>query len=531
VSGRRIYVFQPGDKVGDFEIVAKLKSGGMATLFLGRRTGAAGFAKHVAIKVVHEHLAEDETFVKMFVDEALLSARIQHPNVVHIEELRELDGRHYLVMEYIPGVSLWQLLSTLAKKKRRVNEDVAAYIAVKVADGLHSAHETRGPRGELLNVVHRDISPQNVLLSYQGNVKLIDFGVAKARGRIQEETSGGSIKGKFRYMSPEQAWGRPVDRRSDVYSLGTVLWESLTAQRRFAEREDALVIDLVRDPQPVAPSEVAEGISPELDAVVLKAQALRPEDRYATAQEFRTALLRAVPGAAILHESQLGALLRQVMADHIDKEAKKLPSSVVGFTKKHRETSDDVAEPIHTMTSQAVGIELVEEVTDTSAPDKGATGPTPVGVVNVATPSTPTGVPPAAPRKSNALIITAITAGMVAAALLGVVIVLGLHMSAEDTPATILRPTSVGASAPHAVTAEPEVPADPVPSGEMDAAVDAGGAAALDVSGEEESAEEEAHSMRGMQRPDMDDPPRMRIANMEMDGTPRMRRVLITDSF
>jgi len=535
-------LFAPGDKVGDYEIVAKLKAGGMATLFLGRRRGAAGFAKHVAIKVVHEHLAEDPSFVRMFVDEALLSARIAHPNVVHVEELRELEGRHFLVMEFVRGVSLWQLLATLAKRGRRVNPEVATYIASKVADGLHAAHEVRGARGELLNVVHRDVSPQNVLLSYQGNIKLIDFGVAKARGRL-EETSGGSIKGKFRYMSPEQAWGRPVDRRSDVYALGTVLWELLTMRRRFEAKQDAMILDLVRDPEPVPASELADDIPPALDAVVLKAQAKRPEDRYQSAQEFRTALLRAVPEAAILHDSQIGALLRQVMADHIEKEATKLPQSVTGLTHEHEADDAPAAgEPLHTMTISDVGIELIEESTETSGPQaaanlsKASPAPgSPQGTpISVATPATPA-VAPLAPRpRSNALLIAAITAGMIAAGLFGVVVVLGFHLSTDQPNETVVRPRSVGSSAPQAAPAPAPEPAE-VPADVADASTD-------DETGEEAEDTEEAEQVAEVEEPTMVRRPRadeetgatMERTRMRADGDdpPRMRRrVLITDSF
>src|SRR5688500_5151049 len=225
----------------------------MATLYLGQRSGAAGFAKNVAIKVVHPHLSDDPQFVRMFVDEALLSARIQHPNVAHVEELGEAEGTYFLVMEFVHGVSLSSLIRALARRKRRIAPELAVAIAIQVADGLHAAHETRGPNGEHLGVVHRDVSPQNVLLSYTGHVKLIDFGIAKAEGRTQS-TAAGSIKGKFRYMSPEQALGRTVDRRSDVYALGIVLWEMLTGRNCFDGTNDLLVLDKVRNPQIEPPS-------------------------------------------------------------------------------------------------------------------------------------------------------------------------------------------------------------------------------------------------------------------------------------
>ncbi len=185
-------VLRVGESVGGYEIVAKLRSGGMAALFLGRREGAAGFRRHVAIKVVHEHLAGDADFVRMFVDEALLSARIQHPNVVHVEELGEENGAHFLVMEYVHGVSLAQLLVALGARKRRLTVDLAVFIAMGAAAGLHAAHELRGDDGRPLGVVHRDVSPQNVLLARDGHVKLSDFGVAMSRGRATQ-TAGAML--------------------------------------------------------------------------------------------------------------------------------------------------------------------------------------------------------------------------------------------------------------------------------------------------------------------------------------------------
>jgi len=246
-------VIEVGQQVGSYDIVTRLRSGGMATLFLGRRQGPAGFRRHVAIKVVHEHLAADPTFVRMFLDEALLSARIQHPNVVHVEELGEADGTYFLVMEYVHGCTLSRLLKQLSKLGRRLSPDMAAWIAIQIAEGLHAAHDLTGDHGEALHVVHRDVSPQNVLLSETGHVKLIDFGVAKARGRALRTTSG-SLKGKLAYMSPEQARGDDLDRRTDVYALGVVLWESLTGRRRFQAADQIALLRLVQAPTISPPS-------------------------------------------------------------------------------------------------------------------------------------------------------------------------------------------------------------------------------------------------------------------------------------
>lgn len=352
-------MFTVGDKVGPYEIVAKLKAGGMATLFLGRRSGAAGFAKLVAIKVVHEHLAQDPTFVQMFVDEALLSARIQHPNVVHVEELREFEGRHFLVMEFVYGCSLGQLLRELGTRQRRLSPELAIYIAIKIADGLHAAHEVRDSQGVSLGVVHRDISPQNILLAYQGNVKLIDFGVAKARGAAK--TLGGNIKGKFRYMSPEQAHVKELDRRSDIYALGIVLWEMLTMRRRFHAKSDMEILDIVRDPRPIPPSELAGDLPTGLDEVVLMAMATDPEERFQTAMEFRQALAGIAPLAAAMHESELGSLLGVAMADRIVVDRESLPSNLSGVTLDvPTADSSNGADAMEALTMGAIDVEIMD---------------------------------------------------------------------------------------------------------------------------------------------------------------------------
>jgi len=314
-------------RIGNYEIVSHLKAGGMATLYLARRTGAAGFARHVAIKVVHPHLAQNQSFVRMFLDEAFLSARIQHPNVVHVEELGEADGVYFLVMEYVHGAALSQLLKALAVRRRRLTPELATWIAIQIADGLHAAHELRGDDEQLLQVVHRDVSPQNVLLSYAGHVKVIDFGIAKARTRAKETTTK-SLKGKLRYMAPEQAFGKPVDRRTDIYALGIVLWELLTVRRLFEADDDFALLDQVRSPVLFPPSHYADGISPALDAAVLRALAPKMEDRPATMQDFRRLLAEAVPSAMSVDAAHIADLLGAVMTDEIAKQKQTLPDSL-----------------------------------------------------------------------------------------------------------------------------------------------------------------------------------------------------------
>jgi len=319
-----------GETIGGYEIVARLRSGGMANLFLGRRRGAAGFSRPVVIKVIHPHLASDEDFVHMFVDEAKISARIDHPNVVHVEELGEEEGMYYLVMEYVHGVSLGELTKALRKKERALSPELATAIAIRVADGLHGAHETRDQAGDLLHIVHRDVSPQNVLISYRGHVKLIDFGVAKARGRASQ-TEGGSLKGKIRYMSPQQAFGGHVDRRADIYSLAIVLWEILTQQHLFRATNDMALLEMVRSPDVAPPSYYNDAVPPALDEAVMRALSPNPDARPPTGLEFRSALAAAVPGAAGLPAAEVAKIVAAVTGDKVQARAAKLRKKAPGL--------------------------------------------------------------------------------------------------------------------------------------------------------------------------------------------------------
>ncbi len=345
---------QVGEQLGDLEIIAQLKSGGMATLYLGRRKGASGFSKHVVLKVVHPHLAQDPHFVRMFVDEAHLSARIHHPNVVHIEELREIGGQNVLVMEYVHGCSLAQLLHELARRKRRLTPELAVHIASRICNGLHAAHELKDQEGNLLSVVHRDVSPQNVLLAYDGFVKLIDFGVAKASRRLQETTST-SLKGKVRYMAPEQVEGREVDRRTDIYALGIVLWEMLTMRRLFrAENNVAALVKKVINPKVDPPSAIMPGVPKALDAVVMKALSADPEKRHPSAQAFRRHLGEVMPNGLMLDESHLAELLQTAMAEQIRGAKSLVPPEAQAVPEISKHAPDDVMRNMTISTSEVL---------------------------------------------------------------------------------------------------------------------------------------------------------------------------------
>jgi eukaryotic-like serine/threonine-protein kinase len=321
-----------GSRIRDYEIIARLKSGGMATMFLARRAGVAGFSRHVAIKVVHPHLAEDQGFIRMFIDEALLSARIQHPNVVHVEELGEDKGTYFLAMEYVHGSALSTLLGSLARLERRLSPEVAVWIAMGLAQGLHAAHELKAEDGSSLGVVHRDVSPQNVLLSMTGHVKLIDFGIAKAASSSGKKTETGSLKGKLRYMAPEQAHGRNVDRRTDIYALGIVLWEMLTMHRMFGTGNDLSIIDEVRNPKVVPPSALAADVPPALDRAIMAALAPDAAQRPATALDFRRMLGEALPAAHSVDAGQVSEILEAVLGERLEAKRKELPESLTGLS-------------------------------------------------------------------------------------------------------------------------------------------------------------------------------------------------------
>ncbi|MGE0786565.1 MAG: serine/threonine-protein kinase [Sandaracinaceae bacterium] len=321
-------MFSVGDTLGDYRIVSQLSVGGMATLFLGRRAVDPHLHPPVAIKVIHEQLSEDWQFVRMFIDEALISVRIRHPNVVRVDELGEKDNVYYLVMEYVHGCSLAQLLRAMGQAGRRMRPEIAVHIAKQVATGLHAAHETTGDEGQLLNVIHRDVSPQNVLLSVDGRVKLLDFGIAKAAGRA-ERTEAGVIKGKVRYMAPEQARGKGLDRRVDIYALGVVLWEMLTMRRFIEGNNEVEIIRKVRNPNPAPPGLRVGGIETRIDDAVMAALIVDRDRRPPTALAFETLLRQAVPDD-VVGPAHVAELLRVFMREELSKSAESLPADIAG---------------------------------------------------------------------------------------------------------------------------------------------------------------------------------------------------------
>ena len=281
-----------GERLDRFELIAELASGGMATVFLARLSGVAGFQRLVAIKRLHPHLAREPEFVEMFLDEARLAARIHHPNVVPIQEVGESDQGYYLVMDYIEGDTLARILAKAAKSTGKVPYGVTIRILLDVLAGLHAAHEMRDDHGVPLEIVHRDVSPQNILVGVDGVARVVDFGVARAASRLST-TRSGQLKGKLAYMAPEQARGGNVDRRADLFACGIVLWEALATKRLFKGDGEAETLNRVLYDPIATPSSVRPDVPKGLEAICMKALSRDVDQRYATAQEFGDELEKA----------------------------------------------------------------------------------------------------------------------------------------------------------------------------------------------------------------------------------------------
>ena len=277
--------------VGRYALYNEIAAGGMATIHLGRLLGPVGFARTVAVKRLHPQFAKDPEFVSMFLDEARLAARVQHPNVVATIDVVATDGELFLIMDYVRGESLSKILRTIRKQNRRVPPRIAAAIMCGFLHGLHSAHEAKNERGEPLGLVHRDVSPQNVLVGADGIARVLDFGIAKAQGRIQV-TRDGQIKGKLAYMPPEQLAGRELSRAVDIYASAVVMWETLTGERLFkGDTEGETLAKILRDPV-LAPTAVVPDLPKGFDGPLLKSLSRDVSKRHTTAKELALELER-----------------------------------------------------------------------------------------------------------------------------------------------------------------------------------------------------------------------------------------------
>ncbi|MGK3984262.1 protein kinase [Sorangium sp. So ce136] len=268
-----------------YRVVERLASGGMAEVFLAESAGIEGFKKQVAIKRVLPHLSEKKRFIAMFLDEARLSAHLSHSNVAQVFDIGVGDNAYFIVMEYVDGADLKAVLESMRKAGRTLPVESAVFITAKLCEGLTYAHELKAADGHPLKIVHRDMSPPNVLITKYGEVKIVDFGLAKATSQL-EKSEAGIIKGKFSYLSPEAAQGLEVDHRTDIFAVGAILWEMLAGKRLFLGDTDYQTVKLVQQAQIPPLSEINKAVPPELDRLVARSLAREPGDRYGSAREF-----------------------------------------------------------------------------------------------------------------------------------------------------------------------------------------------------------------------------------------------------
>jgi eukaryotic-like serine/threonine-protein kinase len=311
--------------LGRYQVVDKIGVGSMASVYLALMHGPGGFQKWAAIKLLHPHLAEDDQFVDMFLDEGRIAAGIQHENVAQVFDMGRDGATYWIAMEYLHGEPLREVMLRADERRLRISPELAATICADAAEGLHAAHELRGKNGQLLGLIHRDVTPHNLFLTYDGHTKLIDFGIAKAADRLAS-TQPGTLKGRLAYMSPEQVRGAEVDRTTDIFTLGIVLWELTTNQRLFHMDTHFDTLEKVRVCEVPPPSSIVAGYPLGLESIVMRALAKRRQDRFQTALELSDTLRRfVVQRAASAGPKAVAQFVYQLFADRIEKRGMSLP--------------------------------------------------------------------------------------------------------------------------------------------------------------------------------------------------------------
>ncbi|MFO0669418.1 MAG: serine/threonine-protein kinase [Polyangiaceae bacterium] len=298
------------ERLGPYQVLGKLAEGGMAVIYLGRRVTPGDGPSHVALKVIKEEYAKNREFVDMFVDEARIAAKLDHPSIVKLYDAGREGDRLYFAMELLTGQSLWHVWEACRERGVRLKYDLAAWIGARVAEALHHAHELKDARGVSQELVHRDVNQTNIFLTYDGHVKVIDFGLAKALGRISR-TGAGIVKGKLAYMSPEQTVGKPIDRRTDVFALGATLWEVTCDRRLFRGKDDTETLKAVHEADVPDPTKIVVGYPPHLAQTLLRALERDPDKRFATAQDLARSLdASSLEGGRRLSPASLAEVMR-----------------------------------------------------------------------------------------------------------------------------------------------------------------------------------------------------------------------------
>ncbi len=305
--------------LGRYRVVDEIGIGGMASVHLARMDGPGGFQKWVAIKRIHSHLVEDESFIQMFLDEARVAARISHPNVATVFELGKHEDRYWIAMEYLHGEPLREVMRRTEEIGAPMPPEIACRVIADAAEGLHAAHELLGKNGEKLGLVHRDVTPHNLFVTYDGTTKVVDFGIAKFSSRMSQ-TRAGTLKGKLAYMSPEQVHGETIDRRTDIFALGVVLWELTTGQRLFRTESDLDTLAKVQECNVPRPSTLVRGYPIDLEKIVMKALAKNRGERFKTAREFSRALQSLLMRRGLFIASdEVASYVQSIFAERIVK--------------------------------------------------------------------------------------------------------------------------------------------------------------------------------------------------------------------
>ena len=309
---------------GKYLLLERISVGGMAEVFKAKAFGVEGFEKIIAIKKILPSMAEDADFIQMFIDEAKICSQLNHANVCQVFELGKIDDSHFIAMEFIWGKDLLQIQNRFRRLRKQMSLQQAAFVASKICEGLDYAHRKKDANGKPLNIIHRDVSPQNVIVSYDGECKVIDFGIAKAASR-SSKTQAGVLKGKFGYMSPEQIAGKTLDRRADIFSIATILYELLTLERLFLGESDFATLEKVRNVAVPPPSQVRKDVPPELDRIIMKGLAKEVDERYQWASEMQDDLADFLAlTEPVYNNKQLSIWMRENFTAELKKEGQVL---------------------------------------------------------------------------------------------------------------------------------------------------------------------------------------------------------------
>ncbi|MBN2714629.1 MAG: protein kinase [Deltaproteobacteria bacterium] len=400
---------------GKYYLLDRISVGGMAEVFKAKAFGVEGFERLLAVKRILPSIAEDEEFITMFIDEAKIAVQLNHANIARIDDLGKVGDSYFIAMEYVEGKDLRAIFDRMRKKAQTVPFAMAAYMIMKMCEGLDYAHNKKDGAGRDLNLVHRDVSPQNVLISFDGQVKLIDFGIAKAAGKAGK-TQAGILKGKFGYMSPEQVRGMPLDRRSDIFAVGICLWELLTGERLFIGESDFSTLEKVRNVDIVPPSSFNKRIPAELEKIVLKALSKGVEERYQSAMDLHDDLQSYMyTSGSFFSRKDLAAFMQEVFRADIEKSAAAaedfddslLKSSVPPPPRASKTGSNKTAPPAPGAPPVAVPRPTLGGVTVPPAPPRpGVPGaPTPPSVgASLAPPPPKPGAAPAPPAAKKTML-------------------------------------------------------------------------------------------------------------------------------